>query len=88
MQIGGPRGLLITSGRALFYPIFGVMLSLLLRTRAPLVAAAALCGGLGFASTLYLMLTILTWPQRAPRPLAAVPTTSEADGAPALEASA
>jgi len=60
LQLVGPRGLLITSGRAFGSTLVGLLLSLLLRSKPLLLVT------LGWASLLYTILTALTLPQTWP----------------------
>ena len=74
MQIGGPRGMLVTSGRAFFVSFVGLLFSLLLRSKLVLSLT------LGWAGTLCSLITLLTWPQPRQRevmpPEAAPPVMS------------
>jgi glycosyl transferase family 25 len=64
MQIGP---LLVTSGRAFFMTFFGLTLSWVLRSH-PLLCKALLGLTVSWVGLLYMLLTLLTWPQPAPPP--------------------
>ena len=59
--------LLVTSGRSIWVTLLGILASVLLRSK-PVVAKAVALLTASWVGTLYLLLTVLTWPQRAPRP--------------------
>ena len=64
MQIGP---LLVTSGRAFLMTFFGLTLSWVLRSH-PLLCKALLGLTVSWVGLLYMLLTLLTWPQPAPPP--------------------
>lgn len=81
MQLGGPRGVLITSGRAFFGTFAPLILSLIF-ARIDLGLAKILAFmSLGWAGSLYALLTLLTWPQRAPRESITAAAASDAASA-------
>ncbi len=58
-----PRKLLVTSGRAMFSVISGFLLSFLLMGSYPYIAKPLFLVTLTWGGSLYVLLTLLTWPQ-------------------------